>query len=111
MLINPATPWPIGTNARNLEFEVTVPYVMILEDRLEEPFYSRFRLDYDENVGTVNNIDGTLNQDKGAAQFGEVEDYRHVPPTDVPILTPIGCILTLLAILGFGVIAIRRTYK
>ncbi|VUT27854.1 MAG: hypothetical protein SYNGOMJ08_00406 [Candidatus Syntrophoarchaeum sp. GoM_oil] len=32
-------------------------------------------------------------------------------PTDVPILTPIGCILTLLAILGFGVIAIRRTYK
>ncbi len=110
-LLNPATPWPVGTTARNLEFEVTVPYVTVPEDRLYKPFYSRFRLDYDENVGTVNNIDGTLNQDKGAAQFGEVEDYRHVPPTEVPTLTPIGCILTLLAILGFGVIAIRRTYK
>ncbi|MCM1987985.1 matrixin family metalloprotease, partial [Methanococcoides seepicolus] len=78
-LLNPETLWPEGTNSRELEFEVTVPLYTIPTYELEEPFYSRFRLDYDENVGEIKpEIDGTLNQDKGAAQFGEVEDYRHV---------------------------------
>jgi hypothetical protein len=39
------------------------------------PVWLRARVDYGENVGTSNNVDGTLAADKGAAQFGEVEDY------------------------------------
>ena len=37
--------------------------------------WTRFRLDYGEDCGDVANIDGTLEDTKGAAQFGEVEDY------------------------------------
>jgi hypothetical protein len=37
--------------------------------------WTRFRLDYGESFGLMANIDGTLNEPKGAAQFGEVEDY------------------------------------
>jgi hypothetical protein len=39
------------------------------------PVWLRCRLDYGEDVGIVNNIDGTLFFTEGAAQFGEVEDY------------------------------------
>ncbi len=35
----------------------------------------RGRLDWGENLGARANIDGSLNQSAGAAQFGEVEDY------------------------------------
>jgi hypothetical protein len=40
------------------------------------PVWLRCRLDYGENVGQAMNIDGTLDLEKGAAQFGEVEDYK-----------------------------------
>lgn len=45
---------------------------------------SRFRLDYLEDVGQVASWDGTLNRDRGAAQFGEVEDYvgHKITPPD-----------------------------
>jgi len=39
------------------------------------PVWLRCRLDYGEDVGLANNIDGTLALTSGAAQFGEVEDY------------------------------------
>jgi hypothetical protein len=39
------------------------------------PVWLRCRLDYGEDVGLANNIDGTLALTTGAAQFGEVEDY------------------------------------
>jgi hypothetical protein len=39
------------------------------------PGWLRCRLDYGENVGARAKIDPTLDNDKGAAQFGEVEDY------------------------------------
>ncbi|WP_406661674.1 matrixin family metalloprotease [Methanolobus sp. ZRKC3] len=103
-LLNPATPWPSTTNSRELEFEVTVPSYTIPTYRLEEPFYSRFRLDYDENIGESEDIDGTLEQDKGAAQFGEVEDYRHDRIREVPILTKAGLIslIFLLCLIVIG---------
>ena len=37
--------------------------------------FSRFRLDYREDVGQVRAVDPTLMLTRGAAQFGEVEDY------------------------------------
>jgi matrixin len=39
------------------------------------PWWIRTRLDWGENVGEGANVDGTLDQTKGAAQHGEVEDY------------------------------------
>ena len=40
-----------------------------------QPIWLRARLDWGENSGGVNNVDGTLSATRGAAQFGEVEDY------------------------------------
>ena len=40
-----------------------------------KPVWLRCRLDWGEDVGLVDNIDGTLALPAGAAQFGEVEDY------------------------------------
>ena len=39
--------------------------------------YARFRLDYGEDAGVVQNISGNLSEYRGAAQFGEVEDYKN----------------------------------
>ena len=105
-LLNPETPWPAGTNSRELEFEVTVLSLYTIPSyKLKEPFYSRFRLDYDENVGEIEpKIDETLNQDKGAAQFGEVEDYRLVR---VPALTQIG----LMALIGLLLVVTMSRIK
>ena len=64
-LVKPTTPWPVGNNSRVLEFDVTVPVTTIPEGRIGKPYYSRFRLDYDENVNTTT----------GPAKFGEVEDH------------------------------------
>ncbi len=59
---------------------------------------SRFRLDYRENVGDKKRVDKSLKWEKGAAQFGEVEDYvgltRRIggggnpPPPPPPPVTP-----------------------
>ena len=40
-----------------------------------KPVWVRARLDWGEDAGAVANVDGTLALPKGAAQFGEVEDY------------------------------------
>jgi len=64
-LVKPTIPWPVGNNSRVLEFDVTVPVTTILEGMIGKPYYSRFRLDYDENVNTTT----------GPAKFGEVEDH------------------------------------
>ncbi len=39
------------------------------------PVWLRARLDWGEDVGAAANVDGTLLNTEGAAQFGEVEDY------------------------------------
>ena len=96
-LVNPATPWPVGNNSRVLKFDVTVPVTTIPEDRIGEPYYSRFRLDYDENVKTMT----------GQAEFGEVEDHLE----EIPAVTPIGFVLTLLLLSGLGAIRIRKMRK
>lgn len=58
---NSSAAW--GTNGKVLAFNITPPAGMTDN----KPFYSRFRLDYGENITTVT----------GEAQYGEVEDYRH----------------------------------
>lgn len=40
-----------------------------------EPYWLRARLDWGEDLGAASRIDGSLDQTKGAAQLGEVEDY------------------------------------
>lgn len=57
---------------RQVTFVITPP-----ENTTEDKFFSRFRLDYGEDVGFVKWLDPTptTRYDKGAAQFGEVEDY------------------------------------
>lgn len=52
--------------------------------------YSRFRLDYREDVGQARATDPTLMGTRGAAQFGEVEDY------------PIGIVRTVVQLHLYG---------
>lgn len=52
------------------------PYVVVPPAFIAPDFYLRFRIDYGEDVGVVANVSGNLVQDRGAAQLGEVEDYR-----------------------------------
>jgi hypothetical protein len=52
--------------------------------------YSRFRLDYMEDVGQVRTFDHTLDLSRGAAQFGEVEDYPLVYARSVVQIHVIG---------------------
>jgi len=56
-----------------LDFDVTPPVLLF------DVVWARFRLDYGEDCGLFGNIDGTLDNTEGAAQFGEVEDYRVLP--------------------------------
>jgi hypothetical protein len=53
-------------------FDVPVPTVVSRE------FYFRFRLDYGEDAGEVQRLDPGLDQVRGTARFGEVEDYCDV---------------------------------
>ncbi len=50
----------------------------LFTERVSFPSYSwfRIRLDWGEDGGALADIDSTLNGPRGAAQFGEVEDYR-----------------------------------
>ncbi len=57
-------------------------YTVQIPPNAPDTIWSRFRLDYGENVGDVANTDGTLVLEKGAAQFGEVEDYP-IPVQDL----------------------------
>lgn len=67
-------PLPLGPN---VILTTTATGVVLLPPVIDptRPVWLRARVDYGENVGLVNNVDGTLAADKGAAQFGEVEDY------------------------------------
>jgi hypothetical protein len=60
-----------GINSAVFTFSITSP--------VDWPIggYARFRLDYGEDAGAVQNISGTLSEYMGAAQFGEVEDYKN----------------------------------
>jgi hypothetical protein len=59
----------VGKTEKSFTIMVTPPALVLL------PFYCRFRLDYGEDVGRVANISGDLDEELGAAQFGEVEDH------------------------------------
>lgn len=70
---NRAKPEVWAGNDIELEFEVTPPLAALGE------IWIRFRLDWAENTagaGAISNVDSTLDGPKGAAQFGEVEDYK-----------------------------------
>ncbi|MFT4539791.1 MAG: hypothetical protein ACI835_002240 [Planctomycetota bacterium] len=54
---------------------VTLPFFVMPPPAFIEGGYSRFRLDWGEDVNQVGRIDPTLNLTRGTAQFGEVEDY------------------------------------
>ena len=56
--------------------ETTIPFVVTPPAGTRGRFYLRFRLDYGEDVGNLLNTSGTLNEVRGTAQAGEVEDYQ-----------------------------------
>ncbi len=58
-----------GGNQGTYRFNITPP------DPIADAFYFRFRLDYGEDVGEIDKLLPNLNQEKGTAAFGEVEDY------------------------------------
>jgi hypothetical protein len=64
-------PAVFGANSIALDFDLVVPLAAA------DVFYSRHRLDYGEDEGTVQDISGDNNPAEGSAQFGEVEDYYH----------------------------------
>lgn len=80
----------------------TIPGVAVTEPRaygwcVEPPantkcaVKSRFRLDYEEDVGEVAGIEPGLDRSKGLAQFGEIEDYvghRITPPDAKNVTVP-----------------------
>jgi len=75
-MFNVLTPAPlVGPNAvavtptsATVNLPGAVPY-------FNRPVWMRARLDYAEDVNIIANYDSTLDRPKGAAQFGEVEDY------------------------------------
>ena len=82
-----------GGNTGVYAFTIIPPAAVKLD------FYWRFRLDYGEDVGQIQQVDPDLIQEKGPAQFGEVEDYsRRTHP--VPSLGPVGRGLLFLALLA-----------
>ncbi|RFC37220.1 MAG: Zinc carboxypeptidase [Candidatus Nitrotoga sp. LAW] len=66
----------------------TYHFTVIPPTQIAASFYWRFRLDYGEDVGEVQKFDPTLDQDKGPAQFGEVEDYFTGTPDQLHIVGP-----------------------
>jgi len=60
-----------GVNTKTFRFQPAIP-----KDLTDKPFAGRFRLDYGENAGRVANpfSDPTLQEEKGRARYGEVED-------------------------------------
>jgi hypothetical protein len=70
--IDPRTDPEFSGDNSGTYFFTIIPPLFIAED-----FYWRFRLDYGEDVGEVQQVDPTLDQERGRAQFGEVEDYPH----------------------------------
>src|SRR5262249_51367151 len=61
----------MAANPMKLVFHVTVP-----DNTPVCTTWARMRLDYGEDEGRVNNINGDLGPAVGVAQFGEVEDYQ-----------------------------------
>ncbi|HXV13755.1 MAG TPA: FlgD immunoglobulin-like domain containing protein [Candidatus Krumholzibacteria bacterium] len=74
MSVGQAPPPPLGPNTI---LTTTATASVFLPPFIDptRPVWLRARVDYGEHVGIINNIDGTLNAERGAAQFGEVEDY------------------------------------
>ncbi|HEU4363932.1 MAG TPA: FlgD immunoglobulin-like domain containing protein, partial [Candidatus Krumholzibacteria bacterium] len=68
---------PVPPPGANTVATTTASATVLLPPAIDptRPVWLRARVDYGENVGIVSNVDGTLAADKGAAQFGEVEDY------------------------------------
>lgn len=67
---------PVGANATGNTLAVgVIPLPECSPKQPDEPMWLRTRLDWAEDVGAAGNIDGSLAQPAGAAQFGEVEDY------------------------------------
>lgn len=58
-------------NFQTVEGSIALPLVV----NPDVPVWLRCRVDWGEHSGSVANIDGTLVFPRGAAQFGEVEDY------------------------------------
>lgn len=74
MSMGQAPPPPVGLNTILTTTATASVFLPPIVDATR-PVWLRARVDYGEHVGIVNNIDGTLNAERGAAQFGEVEDY------------------------------------
>ena len=66
-------PTTFGANDKTFTYSVT-PSATIARS-----FYTRFRLDYGQDAGYV--VNGTLDQSRGMAMYGEVEDYSHLQNT------------------------------
>ncbi|MFC1572960.1 GEVED domain-containing protein [Candidatus Eisenbacteria bacterium] len=66
---------PVGPNAKGSIKKVYTGVTPGGVPHPHRPVWLRARLDWGENAGTSNNIDGSLARPAGAAQFGEVEDY------------------------------------
>lgn len=64
-------------------------FVIIPPSAIAADFYWRFRLDYGEDVGEIAALDPLLVQEKGPAQFGEVEDYFTGTPDQLHIVGPV----------------------
>ena len=75
---------PANPNSQAFSFDITPPNDWV------GCYYARFRLDYGEDVGNVQNISGKLDEDTGTAKFGEVEDYRNPLMIAAPIDNAIG---------------------
>jgi FlgD Ig-like domain len=67
----PGAPPPFGSSLTTVASGIQLPLVV----DPTRPVWLRCRLDWDEDAGAASKIDSTLNKTKGAAQFGEVEDY------------------------------------
>jgi hypothetical protein len=65
-----ADPQFLDDNKASYRFTVPVPSTAAAGE-----IHFRFRLDFGEDVGQIRAVDATLHEEKGTAQFGEVEDY------------------------------------
>lgn len=72
----------IFTETKKRDYTITVP----AHFKQNEWSWARFRLDYEEDSASATKIDTTLKQEKGAAQFGEVEDYKLCSITTLPAI-------------------------
>src|SRR5262249_39843500 len=70
---NNATEYPINGQRLESRGPHVLTFMIAAPNGAQRGGFARFRLDYRENVGQALRFDPTLQLDKGAAQFGEVE--------------------------------------